>query len=32
MTAVIAEKFGHNVSYDYALCGAAAIDAAGDPW
>lgn len=31
MTAVC-EKFGHNVSYDYALCGAAAIDAVGDPF
>ena len=31
MTAVC-EKFGHNVSYEYALCGAAAIDAVGDPF
>lgn len=31
MTAVC-EKFGHNVSYDYALCGASAIDAVGDPF
>lgn len=31
MTAVC-EKFGHKVSYDYALCGAAAIDAVGDPF
>ncbi len=31
MTA-ICEKFGHNVSYEYALCGAAAIDAVGDPF
>lgn len=31
MTAVC-EKFGHKVSYEYALCGAAAIDAVGDPF
>lgn len=31
MTAVC-EKFGHNVSYEYALCVAAAIDAVGDPF
>lgn len=31
MTAVC-EKFGHNVSYEYALCGAATIDAVGDPF
>ena len=31
MTAVC-EKFGHNVTYEYALCGAAAIDAVGDPF
>lgn len=31
MTAVC-EKFGYNVSYEYALCGAAAIDAVGDPF
>lgn len=31
MTAVC-EKFSHNVSYEYALCGAAAIDAVGDPF
>lgn len=31
MTAVC-EKFGHNVSYEYALCGAAAIDTVGDPF
>lgn len=31
MTAVC-EKFGHNVSYEYSLCGAAAIDAVGDPF
>lgn len=29
---VVCEKFGHNVSYEYALCGAAAIDAVGDPF
>lgn len=28
----VAEKFGHNVSYKSALCGAAAIDAVGDPF
>ena len=31
MTAVC-EKFGHEVKYDYALCGAAAIDAVGNPF
>lgn len=31
MTAVC-EKFGHNVTYEYALCGAAAIDAVGNPF
>ena len=31
MTAVC-EKFGHKVSYDYALCGAHAIDQVGDPF
>lgn len=31
MTAVC-DKFGHQVDYDYALCGAAAIDATGDPF
>lgn len=31
MTAVC-EKFGHNVSYKYALCGADAIDKVGDPF
>ena len=30
MTAVC-EKFGHQVSYEYALCGAHAIDEVGDP-
>jgi len=28
----VAEKFGHQVSYRSALCGAAAIDAVGDPF
>lgn len=28
----VAKKFGHNVSYKSALCGAAAIDAVGDPF
>ena len=28
----VAEKFGHQVSYKSALCGAAAIDAVGDPF
>lgn len=28
----VCEKFGHKVSYEYALCGAAAIDAIGDPF
>lgn len=31
MTAVC-EKFGHKVSYDYAICGADAIDKVGDPF
>lgn len=31
MTAVC-EKFGHNVSYEYAICGADAIDKVGDPF
>mgnify|MGYP000482525486 CR=1 FL=1 len=31
MTAVC-EKFGHQVSYKYALCGADAIDKVGDPF
>ena len=31
MTAV-AEKFGHEVTYEYALCGADAIDKVGDPF
>ena len=28
----IAKKFGHEVSFQSALCGAAAIDAVGDPF
>lgn len=28
----VCEKFGHKVQYEYALCGAAAIDAVGDPF
>ena len=28
----VCEKFGHTVSYEYARCGAAAIDAVGDPF
>lgn len=28
----VCKRFGHEVSYEYALCGAAAIDAAGDPF
>ena len=28
----VCEKFGHKVSYEYALCGAAAIAAVGDPF
>ncbi|MCC8037348.1 MAG: 3-isopropylmalate dehydrogenase [Bacteroidales bacterium] len=28
----VCEKFGHTVNYTYALCGAAAIDAVGDPF
>ena len=31
MTAVC-EKFGHNVTYKYAICGAHAIDEVGDPF
>lgn len=31
MTAVC-EKLGHNVSYEYAICGADAIDKVGDPF
>ena len=28
----IAQKFGHEISFEHALCGAAAIDAVGDPY
>lgn len=28
----VCEKFGHQVTYEHALCGAAAIDAVGDPF
>ena len=28
----VCEKFGHNVTYKYALCGADAIDKVGDPF
>ena len=28
----ISEKFGHELSYDYAICGADAIDKVGDPF
>lgn len=28
----VCKKFGHNVSYEHAICGAAAIDAVGDPY
>ncbi|WP_288318106.1 3-isopropylmalate dehydrogenase [Xylanibacter caecicola] len=28
----VCKKFGHEVSYEYALCGAAAIDEVGDPF
>lgn len=28
----VCEKFGHNVSYEYAICGADAIDKVGDPF
>ena len=31
MTAVC-EKFGHKVNYEYAICGADAIDKGGDPF
>lgn len=31
MTAVC-EKFGHKVTYEYAICGAHAIDEVGDPF
>ena len=29
---VVASKFGHHLSYDYALTGAVAIDETGDPY
>lgn len=29
---IVCEKFGHNVDYKYALCGADAIDKVGDPF
>ncbi len=32
VTKAIAKKFGHEVSFKEALCGAAAIDAVGDPF
>lgn len=28
----VCEKFGHEVHYEYALCGADAIDKVGDPF
>ena len=28
----VCEKFGHQVSYEYAICGADAIDKVGDPF
>ena len=28
----VCEKFGHKVNYDYAICGADAIDKVGDPF
>jgi 3-isopropylmalate dehydrogenase len=28
----VCEKFGHEVSYVYAICGADAIDKVGDPF
>ena len=28
----VCEKFGHKVSYEYAICGADAIDKVGDPF
>ena len=27
----VCEKFGHKVNYEYAICGADAIDKVGDP-
>lgn len=32
VTKAVCEKFGHEVSFEEALCGAAAIDAVGDPF
>lgn len=32
VTEAIAQKFGHEVTFEEALCGAAAIDAVGDPF
>lgn len=28
----VCQKFGHELTYEYAICGAAAIDAVGDPY
>ena len=28
----VCEKFGHELSYEYAICGADAIDKVGDPF
>ena len=28
----VCEKFGHKVNYEYAICGADAIDKVGDPF
>ena len=28
----VCEKFGHEVNYEYAICGADAIDKVGDPF
>lgn len=32
VTKAICEKFGHELSYEYAICGADAIDKVGDPF
>ena len=32
VTQAICEKFGHELSYEYAICGADAIDKVGDPF
>ncbi|MGI6219737.1 MAG: 3-isopropylmalate dehydrogenase [Bacteroidaceae bacterium] len=32
VTKAVCEKFGHDVSFEYALCGADAIDKVGDPF